>query len=55
MIRAFVLGRGSMNHEGLEGLQDHKEDGGTVDGEEVARRVVGMAIKIHRAVGSWVF
>ncbi len=44
-----------MNHEGLKGLQGHEGDGGTVDGEEVARRVIGMAIKIHRAVGPGFF
>jgi len=44
-----------MNHECLKGLQGHEGDRGTVDGEEVARRVIGMAIKIHRAVGPGLF
>ena len=44
-----------MNHEGLKGLQGHEGDGGTIDAEEVARRVIGMAIKIHRTVGPGLF
>jgi GxxExxY protein len=45
-----------MNHEGREGHQGHEGDGGMLargeaTREEVARLVIGMAIKIHRAVG----
>jgi GxxExxY protein len=55
MVGAFVLGRGSMNHEGLEVHQGHEGDRGNIDREEVARQVIGMAIKIHRAVGPGLF
>jgi GxxExxY protein len=40
-----------MHHKGLEGYQGHEGDGGKADREAVAKRVIGMAIKIHRAVG----
>src|ERR1700722_20234256 len=55
MVGRFVLRRGPMNHEGLKEHQGHERDGAQVDGEEVARRVIGMAIKIHRAVGPGLF
>jgi GxxExxY protein len=51
MVGAFVLGRGSMNHEGLEERQAHEEGGGTLDGNGVTNRVIGLAIKVHRTVG----
>jgi GxxExxY protein len=44
-----------MHHEGLEAHQGHEVGKGTMDGEEVARRVIGMAIKIHRKVGPGLF
>src|SRR6202035_2197166 len=50
-VGAFLLVRGSMNREALEARKAHEEDWGTVDGEEVAKRVIGLAIKVHRTVG----
>jgi GxxExxY protein len=55
MVGVFLLGMGSMNHKGSEAHHGHEEGGGKVDGEEVTRRVIGMAIKIHRAVGPGLF
>jgi GxxExxY protein len=40
-----------MNHEGHEAHQGHEEDWGNTDGEAVAKRAIGLAIKVHRAVG----
>jgi GxxExxY protein len=55
MVGAFVPGRGSMNHKGLKEHKGHEGDGGMVDREEVVRWVIGIAIKIHRAVGPGLF
>jgi GxxExxY protein len=44
-----------MIHEGHKGHQGHEGDRGKVDAEEVARQVIGMAIKIHRVVGPGFF
>jgi GxxExxY protein len=46
-----LLVRGSMNREALEARKAHEEDWGAPDGEEVAKRVIGLAIKVHRTVG----
>ena len=37
-----------MNREGLEARQEREEDWGT---EAVTNRVIGLAIKVHRALG----
>jgi GxxExxY protein len=44
-----------MHHEDFKAHQDHEEGGGKIDGEDVATRVIGMAIKIHRALGPGLF
>src|SRR6185295_8265418 len=51
MLRPFVRWRGSMNREGNEARQDREEDRGIMDREAVANRVIGLAIKVHRALG----
>ena len=44
-----------MNREDFEAHHAHEESGGKMDGEEVTRQVIGMAIKIHRALGPGLF
>ena len=44
-----------MNHEGRKAHDGHEGAGGNVDGEEVARRIIGMAIDVHRAIGPGLF
>ena len=40
-----------MNREGLGARQDREGDWGTVEQDAVTNRVIGLAIKVHRALG----
>lgn len=44
-IQASVLRRGLMIHKGSKAHEGHEGAGVTIDGEEVARRVIGMGSK----------
>jgi GxxExxY protein len=50
-MRAFARERGSMIHEAHEERQAHEEDWGTLAGEGMTNRVIGLAIKVHRTLG----
>ena len=40
-----------MNHEAHEAPKAHEEDWGVLDRDGVTNRVIGLAIKVHRALG----
>ena len=50
MVGAFVRWRGPMNHKGSKEHEGHEGAGGNMDDEEVAKRVIGMAIKMKNRV-----
>lgn len=44
-----------MIREDLEGREDREGDWGTPDAEAISRRVIGFAIKVHKALGPGLF